>query len=154
AALVGHRGMSARCPLSGGEAESICSTAAFSPDGQRIVTASVDRTARIWGVETGKVITVLQGHEDRVLGAAFSLDGRRMATASDDKTARIWDVETGQAIAVLQGHEDRVWSAAFSPDGRRVVTASADKTARIWRLFATTQDLVDEAKKVVPRCLT
>jgi hypothetical protein len=47
-----------------------------------------------------------------------------------------------------------VSSAAFSPDGSRVVTASADKTARVWRIFFITQNLVDNAKDAVPRCLT
>ena len=107
-------------------------SAAFSPDGSRIVTASEDNTARIWDAATGKEITVLRGHEDAVSSAAFSPDGSRIVTASWDKTARIWDAATGKEITVLRGHANFVYSAAFSPDGTRIVTASADKTARIW----------------------
>src|SRR5262249_44014012 len=113
-------------------------SAAFSPDGTRIVTASDDKTVRIWDATTGKEITVLRGHDEAVLFAAISRDGRRVVTASADKTARIWDLATGKEIAVLNGHETVVGLADFSPDGTRVVTASDDKTARIWDVhFAT-----------------
>ena len=91
---------------------------AFSPDGRRIVTASGDRTARIWDAATGKSIAVLSGHGDMVLSAAFSPDGRRIVTASEDKTARIWDADTAKPLAVLSGHRAPVRMAAFSPDGR------------------------------------
>jgi WD40 repeat protein len=120
-------------------------SAAFSPDGSRIVTASRDKTARIWDAATGKEITLLRGQEDLVTSAAFSPDGTRIVTTSFDATARVWDAATGKEIMVLRGtgellsllpvpksHEDAVWSAAFSPDGSRIVTASRDKTARIW----------------------
>ena len=107
-------------------------SAAFSPDGSRIVTASGDKTARIWDAASGKEIAVLRGHEDHVLSAAFSPDGSRIVTASLDNTARIWDAASAKEIAVLRGHEGQVYSAAFSPDGSRIVTASVDQTARIW----------------------
>ena len=114
-----------------GHAERVRSVA-YSPDGRRIVTASWDKTARIWDAETGREILQLQGHTDRVWSAAFSLDGKRVVTASHDKTARVWDAETGKQLLMLSGHLDRVNSAAFSPDGRQIVTASYDKTARVW----------------------
>jgi Tol biopolymer transport system component len=112
--------------------EDSLSSAAFSPDGTRIVTASRDKTARLWDVETGQEIAVMRGHEDSVWNASFSPDGTRIVTASGDKTARLWDGATGKEIAVLRGHDDGVRRAAFSPDGRRIVTASFDKTARLW----------------------
>ncbi len=107
-------------------------TGAYSPDGTRIVTASDDKTARIWDARTGVELAVLSGHAGFVVSAAYSPDGTRIVTASDDKTARIWDARTGAELAVLSGHGDRINSAAYSPDGTRIVTASADKTARVW----------------------
>jgi hypothetical protein len=114
--------------------DSSVSSAAFSPDGTRIVSASSDKTARLWDAETGQPIgKPLRGHEDVGENAAFSPDGKRIVTASADKTARLWDAITGQPIGKpLRGHEDVVFSAAFSPDGTRIITASQDKTARLW----------------------
>jgi Tol biopolymer transport system component len=107
-------------------------SAAFSPDGTRIVTASGDGTARLWDAATAKEIAVLRGHDESVHSAAFSPGGTRIVTASSDNTARIWDAASAKEVAVLRGHETIVYSAAFSPDGRRIVTASGDKTARLW----------------------
>ena len=112
--------------------DSSVNSAAFRPDGSRIVTASQDKTARIWDAATGKEVAVLSGHENRVKSAAFSPDGSRIVTASEDKTACIWDAATGKEVSVLRGHGDPLNSAAFSPDGSRIVTASGDNTARIW----------------------
>ena len=110
----------------------VVQTAAFSSDGLRIVTASEDKTVRIWDTATGLQLMLLSGHTRRVPSAAFSPDGTRIVTASLDKTVRIWDAATGRQIVLLSGHTGGVWSATFSPDGRRIVTASSDKTARVW----------------------
>ena len=83
-------------------------SAAYSPDGTRIVTASEDKTARIWDARTGAQLVVLPGHGNAVEFAAYSPDGTRIVTASADKTARIWDARTGAQLAVLSGHGDAV----------------------------------------------
>ena len=109
----------------------ILENAEFSPDGTRIVTASMDRSARVWDARSGVQIATLSG--DRGFhSASYSPDGTRIVTSSDDKTARIWDARTGAQITVLSGHGEEVDSAAYSSDGARIVTASTDQTARIW----------------------
>ena len=106
--------------------------ASFSPDGSRIVSASMDKTVRIWDAATGECIRTLEGHTKYVLYASFSHDGSRIVSASSDKTIRIWDAATGDCIRTLEGHTSHVYSASFSPDGRRIVSASGDETVRIW----------------------
>jgi len=105
--------------------------AAFSPDGERIVTAFGDLGVRVWDWKNLKEIASLAGHTKWVARAAFSPDGRRIVTASHDGTARVWDWERGVEVVWLGGHKLQVWDATFSPDGRRIVTASNDE-ARIW----------------------
>jgi WD40 repeat protein len=107
-------------------------SAAFSPDGARIVTASKDKTARTWNAKTGALLATLEGHGDYVTSAAFSPDGASIVTASHDKTARIWNATTGAPLPGVYRHEQFLTFAAFSPDGARIVTASGDGTARVW----------------------
>src|SRR5439155_18205546 len=107
AAAVGHSDL--RLTLAGHEYTVL--SAAFSPDGTRIITTSYDRTARIWNAATGEEIAVLRGHEQSVAYAAFSRDGSRIVTASNDRTARVWDATTLKEIVVLRGHTQAVNSA-------------------------------------------
>jgi WD40 repeat protein len=114
------------------------SSASFSPDGARIVTASTDETARIWDAATGREIEVLRGHKSSVESAAFSTDGTRIVTASWDETARVWDTASGNEIKLFGKQGQGISFAAFSPDGARVVISSGDKMTRIWDArFAT-----------------
>jgi WD40 repeat protein len=96
---------------------------AFSPDGKRVLTASLDcSTAKLWDAETGQELCTFSGHTWRVNSLAFSPDGTRVLTGSDDRTAKLWDAETGQVIRTFSGHTSEVYSVAFSPDGKRVLT--------------------------------
>ena len=109
-------------------------SAVFSPDGKKVVTGSLDRSARIWNAESGEEIKILDGHEGDVFSAVFSPDGRKVVTGSGDKSVRIFDAETGTELKNLEGHTREVMSVAFSPDGKKVVSGSTDNTARIWTL--------------------
>jgi WD40 repeat protein len=110
----------------------IVTAAKFSPDGNRIVTASGDNTARVWDATTGTALVTLSGHGGKVWNADFSRDGSRIVTASWDGTARIWNATSGELLKTLSGHMSVVLSAVFSPDGNRIVTTSSDDTARLW----------------------
>ena len=110
------------------------SFAQFSADGEYIVTASRDGTARLWSVNGGAQSSIaLVQHTDRVNHAEFSPDGKQIVTASGDGTARLWTFEEGRVGSiVLEGHTGSIFQAHFSPDGQRIATASYDGTARLW----------------------
>jgi WD40 repeat protein len=103
----------------------------FSADGQYLVSASADKTARIWRADGALVRTL--AHPGAVYAAHFSPDGARVVTACGDAIARVWNSDGRGEPVLLQGHADSLTWASFSPDGTRVVTASRDNTAWIWR---------------------
>ena len=107
-------------------------SAAFSPDGQRIVAGSQEGTAKVWDAANGKELLTLKGHKSVIVSVAFSPDGQRIVTGSSDATAKVWDTATGRELLTLSGHSEQVWSVAFSPDGQRIVTGSPDRTAKVW----------------------
>jgi WD40 repeat protein len=113
---------------------------AFSPDGKIVASASSDKTIRLWEVESGRMLRVLDYHRDSVTSIAFSPDGKTIVSGSLDKTAAVCDVKTGQLIRTLANHVDEVNAVAFSPDGKTIATGSRDETIDLWD--AATGDLV------------
>jgi len=112
--------------------DSYVTSVAFSPDGQRIVSGSADKTVKIWDANSGEELQTLTGHDDDGWSVAFSPDGQRLVSGSADYSAKIWDANTGEKLRTLTGHAGVVTSVVFSPDGQRIVSGSADKTVKIW----------------------
>ncbi|MBL7646314.1 MAG: protein kinase [Candidatus Hydrogenedentes bacterium] len=116
------------------EGEADLTSASFSPDGTKVVTAA-DNRARVWDADTGEVLFSLEGHGETVENASFSADGSRIVTSSWDRTAKVWDGSTGALQLTLTGHEYGVMNAAFSPDGSLIATASKDNTVKVWDAY-------------------
>src|SRR5262249_52443111 len=113
-------------------------SAAFSRDGTHIVTASWDKSIRIWNAGSQEVLALFRGNfEDPThpfWNATFSPDGNRVMTVADDHTVRFWDLRPNEPlIAVLKGNEWSVNSARFSPDQARLATPSGP-TTRVWEV--------------------
>jgi WD40 repeat protein len=105
---------------------------AFSPDGDFLLTASADKTIKMYDLN-GNHLKTLTNHSARVNSVTFSPDGQSFLSASNDKTAILWNND-GKVIEVFKGHEEAVTSALFCPNGSCVATSSGDKTAKLWDL--------------------
>ena len=98
----------------------------------RLLTASDDKTAKVWSAVSGECLRTLSGHTFFVNSAVFSADGQQVLTASLDRTAKVWSAASGECLRTLRGNSASVKSAVFSADGQQVLTASLGRTAKVW----------------------
>ena len=103
---------------------------ALSGTGRLALSASEDKTLRLWDLDTGQ--SRLIRREDSGLGAvAFSPDDQHAAYVCD-MTIHLCDLNTGNELMSFRGHEARIAKVGFGAAGRRVVSCSNDKTIRVW----------------------
>ena len=115
--------------------------------GRFVVTASADRTARVFDLRSMACVHTMRGHGGGIMtgvihAVVLAPDSRRAVTASDDLTLRVWDLSTGTCDAVLTGHSGWVVDVKVTVDGRRCVSASHDGTARRAKLCGHMQSVV------------
>jgi WD40 repeat protein len=107
---------------------------AVSADGRHVISASEDKTLKVWDLSTGWELRALVGHSSWVLGVAVTPDGQQAVSASHDNTLKVWNLESGSDLGTLVGHSDPVNDVAVTPDGLRAISASDDNTLKVWDL--------------------
>jgi WD40 repeat protein len=105
---------------------------AFAANERFIVSASNDKTLRIWGYHTGELKRTLIGHEEAVNTCAISPDSQIIASGSDDKTIKLWRFDHSYAYQTFIGDRAAVNSLAFSNDGQYLISGGSDKAIKIW----------------------
>ncbi len=113
--------------------------ACFLHQSAAVITASSDKTLKLWDVDSGRELRTFEGHSASITSVAVSPDDRYAASGSEDRSVRVWEIATGQNTLTLQGHQHWVMSVAFSPDGRYLISANADQvigrvagTIKLW----------------------
>ncbi|XP_006001112.1 WD repeat-containing protein 37 isoform X2 [Latimeria chalumnae] len=103
--------------------------------GKQVVTASWDRTANLYEVETSELVHSLTGHDQELTHCCTHPTQRLVVTSSRDTTFRLWDFRDPSihSVNVFQGHTDTVTSAVFTV-GDNVVSGSDDRTVKVWDL--------------------
>jgi WD40 repeat protein/DNA-binding SARP family transcriptional activator len=114
------------------EADSVdARTAAYNPDGDRLVTGGSAGIARVWDVGRRRELASLPAGHDAVLVARYAPDGERIALGFADGTVAVTDASLGAPRVVLRVNDHEVTSLAFSGDGERIAVALTDGTVRL-----------------------
>lgn len=107
---------------------------AVTRDGRRLISASWDRTLKVWDVASGQVLRTLKGHAAEVTACVLLPDEEHVVSGSSDCSLKVWSLQTGRVKQTLLGHTGEVTCLAVFPDGKRVLSGARDKTLRIWDL--------------------
>jgi WD40 repeat protein len=105
---------------------------AFSTDGQRLLTTSDDKSAKVWDVATGDLLMTLNGHTGIVSKGIYSPDGLWIVTAGHDGTIRFWDSQTGLLAKTLTDHTSPVITLAYSPNGKIMASGGLYERIILW----------------------
>ena len=84
----------------------IIKTVVITPDGQKILSGSIDYTLRIWDLETGACLRTITDPGTIFEAIAVTTDGKRIVSSSLDSSIKLWDGETGECLKMWMGQLD------------------------------------------------
>ena len=115
----------------------------FNHDGSLLLTGCEDRLARLWDVQTRRVVNQTEPHPAKIWAATFNTDASQFATGCGSDSGqqwgelRVWNSKTCKLVAGPMLHQGMITFASFNRNNSWVVTASGDRAARIWDIKTT-----------------
>jgi WD40 repeat protein len=106
----------------------------LTQEGRFAITASDDRTLRVWDLVAARGAEKQVGHSAPVCALANLPDGRHSLSGASDGTLKLWDLANGAEVVTLSGHSGGVVALAVSADGRRAISGAQDHTLKVWEL--------------------
>lgn len=106
----------------------------ISSDGAYALSASWDKTLRLWELSTGQTTRRFVGHTGDVLSVSFSADNRQIVSGSRDRSIKLWNTLGDCKFTITdKGHTEWVSCVRFSPNPQNPVIVSAgwDKLVKV-----------------------
>lgn len=125
---------------------------AWHGNGAYVFSASdqVDRSVRMWSVQTGQCVRVFNGHTETISALECSPTGKIIASADTGGSIILWDLGKGTQIKRMRGHgKGGIWSLSFNVEGTVLVSGGADGTIRVWDVEVPTDPYKNAEGEVI-----
>ncbi|MBY9005357.1 MAG: TIR domain-containing protein [Candidatus Lokiarchaeota archaeon] len=121
-------------------------TFSITPDRKYVITGSLDKSIKIWNLETGDLYHKIDGHDDEITCLDLSSDGSRIVSGSEDNSVKLWKLDTGNLMRNFTDHEGAIFDVLITPNDDYIISTSEDNTAKIikWNTKRIIRSLKEE----------
>ncbi|MBN1215595.1 MAG: TIR domain-containing protein [Candidatus Lokiarchaeota archaeon] len=103
----------------------------ITPDRKYVISGSLDKSIKIWNLETGELYHNINGHDDEITSIDLSSDGSRIVSGSEDSTVKLWKLDTGNLMRNFTFHDGAIFDVLITPNDEYIISTSEDKYAKI-----------------------
>ncbi|KAJ3007895.1 Transducin (beta)-like 3 [Thoreauomyces humboldtii] len=107
---------------------------AVAPNDKVFASGALDKTAKLWSMEDGRLLGTFKGHRRGIWSVAFSPVDQVLATSSTDKTIKLWNVSDFSCVKTFEGHTNSVLQVSFLSAGMQLASCGSDGLVKLWTI--------------------